>query len=152
MNSFIVRFQHAIDLLYLSLLLSGFDVMLLKNTFVLCLNDEYTDFLGWIPLNGLSNATPGLSNNNNYMYLIVKATGNDIWMNTYNGSWLGWQPLPGGLTNVGPAAMTYDDKMMVMVKDLNYGLWINIYEGGAWKSWTPIDGLTDAQPELTSTG
>jgi len=43
MNSFVVRFQHAIDLLNLSLLLIGFDVILLKNTFVLCLNDEYTD-------------------------------------------------------------------------------------------------------------
>jgi len=43
MNSFIVRFQHAIDLLNLSLLFIGFDVILLKNTFVLCLNDEYTD-------------------------------------------------------------------------------------------------------------
>ena len=43
MNSFVVRFQHAIDLLNLSLLFIGFDVMLLKNIFVLCLNDEYTD-------------------------------------------------------------------------------------------------------------
>jgi hypothetical protein len=43
MNSFVVRFQHAIDLLNLSLLFIGFDVILLKNTFVLCLNDEYTD-------------------------------------------------------------------------------------------------------------
>jgi hypothetical protein len=42
-NSFIVRFQHAIDLLNLSLLLSGFDVMLLKKILVLCLNDEYID-------------------------------------------------------------------------------------------------------------
>jgi len=42
-NSFVVRFQHAIDLLNLSLLFIGFDVILLKNTFVLCLNDEYTD-------------------------------------------------------------------------------------------------------------
>jgi len=116
------------------------------------LNLKTNAFSGWTPLNGLSNATPELSNNSSHIHLIVKATGNDVWMNTYNGSWLGWQPLPGGLTNIGPAAMTYDDKIMVMVKDLNYGIWINIYEGGAWKSWMPIDGLTDAQPELTSTG
>ena len=43
MNSFIVRFQRAIGVLNLSLLLIGFDVMLLENAFVLCLNDEYTD-------------------------------------------------------------------------------------------------------------
>ena len=42
MNSFISRFQHSVDLLNLSLLFSGFDVMLLR---ILCslLNDEYTD-------------------------------------------------------------------------------------------------------------
>jgi hypothetical protein len=52
-NSFIVRFQHAIDLLNLSLLLSGFDVMLLKNTFVLCLNDEYADSIRLLSPKGL---------------------------------------------------------------------------------------------------
>jgi hypothetical protein len=35
-----IRFQHSIDLLNLSLLSSRFEVMLLKNAFVLCLNDE----------------------------------------------------------------------------------------------------------------
>jgi hypothetical protein len=39
MNSF----QHSVDLLSLSLLLSVFEVMLLKKAFVLCLKDEYTD-------------------------------------------------------------------------------------------------------------
>ena len=53
MNSFIVRFQHAIDLLNLSLLFIGFDVMLLKNTFVLCLNDEYTDSIRLLSPKGL---------------------------------------------------------------------------------------------------
>jgi len=54
MNSFIVRFQHAIDLLNLSLLFIGFDVILLKNTFVLCLNDEYTDSIRLLSPKGLS--------------------------------------------------------------------------------------------------
>jgi len=36
------RFQHNIELLNLSLLFNGFEFMLLKNTLVLCLNDEYT--------------------------------------------------------------------------------------------------------------
>jgi len=53
MNSFIVSFQHAIDLLYLSLLFIGFDVILLKNTFVLCLNDEYTDSIRLLSPKGL---------------------------------------------------------------------------------------------------
>jgi len=53
-NSFIVRFQHAIDLLYLSLLLSWFDVILLKKAFVLCLNDEYTDSIRLLSTKGLS--------------------------------------------------------------------------------------------------
>jgi hypothetical protein len=35
--------QHSIDLLNLSLLFSGFEVMSLKKAFVLCLKDEYTD-------------------------------------------------------------------------------------------------------------
>ena len=52
MNSFIVRFQHAIDLLNLSLLLSGFDVILLKKAFVLCLNDEYADSINVCGANG----------------------------------------------------------------------------------------------------
>jgi hypothetical protein len=52
-NSFIVRFQHAIDLLNLSLLLSGFDVILLKNILVLCLNDEYTDSIRLLSPKGL---------------------------------------------------------------------------------------------------
>jgi hypothetical protein len=43
MNSFMNSSQHSIDLLNLSLLFSGFEVMLLKKAFVLCLKDEYTD-------------------------------------------------------------------------------------------------------------
>jgi hypothetical protein len=38
-----IRFQQRIDLPGLSLLFLGFEVMLLKNAFVLCLKDEYTD-------------------------------------------------------------------------------------------------------------
>jgi hypothetical protein len=38
-----IRFQQKIDLLGLSLLFRGFEVVLLKKAFVLCLNDEYTD-------------------------------------------------------------------------------------------------------------
>jgi len=54
MNSFISRFQHSADLLNLSLLLSGFDVMLLKKILVLCLNDEYTDSIRLLSPKGLS--------------------------------------------------------------------------------------------------
>jgi len=53
-NSFIVRFQHAINLLNLSLLLIGFDVILLKNIFVLCLNGEYTDSIRLLSPKGFS--------------------------------------------------------------------------------------------------
>ena len=53
MNSFIVRFQHAIDLLYLSLLFIGFDVILLKKILVLCLNDEYADSIRLLSRKGL---------------------------------------------------------------------------------------------------
>jgi hypothetical protein len=42
-KSFMIRFQQRIDLPGLSLLFLGFEVMLLKNALVLCLNDEYTD-------------------------------------------------------------------------------------------------------------
>ncbi|MEM3465995.1 MAG: hypothetical protein QXU11_06535 [Thermoproteota archaeon] len=47
--------------------------------------------------------------------------------------------------------MAYDSKLMAMVKDLSFGIWINTYQGG-WTGWNPIDGLTNAQPELTATG
>jgi hypothetical protein len=43
MNSFMNSSQHSIDLLNLSLLFSGFEVMLLKKAFALCLKDECTD-------------------------------------------------------------------------------------------------------------
>ena len=39
---------------YLSLLLSGFDVILLKKAFVLCLNDEYADSIRLLSPKGLS--------------------------------------------------------------------------------------------------
>jgi len=29
---------------------------------------------------------------------------------------------------------------------------LNILEEGSWKGWTPIDGLTNKQPELAGTG
>jgi hypothetical protein len=38
-----VRFQQSMDLLNLSLMFLGFEVMLLKKALVLCLKDEYTD-------------------------------------------------------------------------------------------------------------
>ena len=43
MNSLMNSSQHSIDLLNLSLPSRGLDVMLLKNTFILCLKYEYTD-------------------------------------------------------------------------------------------------------------
>jgi hypothetical protein len=43
MKSFMNSFQHNIDLLNLSPLFNGFEIMLLKNALVLCLNDEHTD-------------------------------------------------------------------------------------------------------------
>jgi hypothetical protein len=49
MNSF----QHSVDLLNLSLLFSGFEVMLLKKAFVLCLKDEYTDSIRLLSPKGL---------------------------------------------------------------------------------------------------
>jgi hypothetical protein len=116
------------------------------------LNLETNAFSGWVSLNGLSDATPELSNNGTHVFLIVKATGGDIWMNTYRDDWLGWTPLPGGLTDVGPALMAFDGKLMAMVKDLGQGIWVNILEEGSWKGWTPIDGLTNKQPELAGTG
>jgi hypothetical protein len=45
--------QHSIDLLNLSLLFSGFEVMLLKKAFVLCLKDEYTDSIKLLSPKGL---------------------------------------------------------------------------------------------------
>jgi hypothetical protein len=53
MNSFVNSFQHSVDLLSLSLLFSGFEVMLLKNAFVLCLKDEYTDSIRLLSPKGL---------------------------------------------------------------------------------------------------
>ena len=53
MNSFMNSFQHSIDLLNLSLLFSGVEVMLLKNTLVLCLKDEYTDSIKLLSPKGL---------------------------------------------------------------------------------------------------
>jgi hypothetical protein len=53
MNSFVNGFQHSVDLLNLSLLFSGFEVMLLKNSFVLCLKDEYTDTIRLLSSKGL---------------------------------------------------------------------------------------------------
>lgn len=70
------------------------------------LNLETMSLSGWTSLNGLSD-TPNLS------------TDGDLWMNTYDGSWTGWQPLPGGLINVGPAVMAYNNKLMAMVKDVS---------------------------------
>jgi hypothetical protein len=105
-------------------------------------------FSGWRSLQGLSDATPDLTNNGTHIILMVKATGGDIWMNTYSRGWLGWRPVPGGLTDMGPAAIARYGKLMVMVKDVNSGIWVNVYEGGTWRGWTPIDGLTSSQPEL----
>jgi hypothetical protein len=53
MNSFMNSFQHSIDLLNLSLLFSGFEVMLLKKALVLCLKDEYTDSIKLLSPKGL---------------------------------------------------------------------------------------------------
>jgi len=53
MNSFMNSSQHSIDLLNLSPLFSGFEVMLLKNAFVLCLKDEYTDSIRLLSPKGL---------------------------------------------------------------------------------------------------
>jgi hypothetical protein len=108
-------------------------------------------FSGWIPLDGLSDATPDLTNNGTHVILVVKATGGDIWMNSYSGKWLGWRPVPGGLTDTGPAVTALYGKLLVIVKDINVGIWVNIYEEGTWRGWIPIDGLTSLQPELVST-
>jgi hypothetical protein len=53
MNGFVNSFQHSVDLLSLSLLFSGFEVMLLKKAFVLCLKDEYTDSIKLLSPKGL---------------------------------------------------------------------------------------------------
>jgi hypothetical protein len=53
MKSFMNSFQHSVDLLSLSLLFSGFEVMSLKNAFVLCLKDEYTDSIRLLSPKGL---------------------------------------------------------------------------------------------------
>jgi hypothetical protein len=114
------------------------------------LNLSSNIFSGWIPLDGLSDATPDLTNNGTHVILVVKGTGGDIWMNSYNGNWLGWRPVPGGLTDTGPAVTALYGKLMVIVKDIDVGIWENIYEEGTWRGWIPIDGLTSLQPELVS--
>jgi hypothetical protein len=53
MNSFVNSFQHSVDLLSLSLLLSGFEVVLLKKALALCLKDEYTDSIKLLSPKGL---------------------------------------------------------------------------------------------------
>jgi len=114
------------------------------------LNLSSNIFSGWIPLDGLSDATPDLTNNGTHVILVVKGTGGDIWMNSYSGNWLGWRPVPGGLTDTGPAVTALYGKLMVIVKDIDVGIWENIYEEGTWRGWIPIDGLTSLQPELVS--
>jgi len=53
MNGFMNSSQHSIDLLNLSLLFSGFEVMSLKDTFALCLKDEHTDSIKLLSPKGL---------------------------------------------------------------------------------------------------
>ena len=53
MNSFMNSSQHSIDLLNLSLLFSGFEVMLLKKALALRLKDEYTDSIKLLSPKGL---------------------------------------------------------------------------------------------------
>jgi hypothetical protein len=53
MNGFVNSLQHSVDLLSLSLLFSVFEVMLLKDAFVLCLKDEYTDSIRLLSPKGL---------------------------------------------------------------------------------------------------
>jgi hypothetical protein len=57
MDSFMNSFQHSIDLLNLSPLFRGFELMLLKKAFVLCLKDEYTDSTKLLPPKGLHPAS-----------------------------------------------------------------------------------------------
>jgi hypothetical protein len=53
MNGFANSLQHSVDLLSLSLLFSGFEAMLLKKAFVLCLKDEYADSIKLLSPKGL---------------------------------------------------------------------------------------------------
>jgi len=113
-------------------------------------------FTGWNSIAGLTDSTPDLvvDKSTRVVYLAVKGIEGGVFINIYTKSlgWYGWINIPGGVTDKGPAIEILNNKLIVVVKDLGQGIWINMKQpDGSWIDWTPIDGLTQHQPELLTT-
>jgi len=110
-------------------------------------------FTGWNSIHGATDSTPELlvDKSTGTTYLAVKDLGNGVSINIYTKTlgWHEWITIPGGLTDRGPAVEIINNKLIVVIKDLGEGIWYNIKQPDEpWIGWTPIDGLTQHQPEI----
>jgi peptidoglycan/xylan/chitin deacetylase (PgdA/CDA1 family) len=72
------------------------------------------------------------------MAFIRDAASNDLHVNTYNGTWSGWQPAIGSTDELvdGPTAVTVGTAVNIAARRRDTALWSRTLRAGTWSPWT----------------
>jgi hypothetical protein len=90
------------------------------------------------------------------MHLVVQGFTNRIYYRSYEGSWNGWNVLP-GITCDSPAAAFLGDNLHIVVRSIDgvllwHGYLTDPSDPNSFSGWNLISGATPSAPTLTSNG
>jgi hypothetical protein len=105
--------------------------------------------VSWSKLSGSTDAEPSLVTDGSKLYLAVKGLDSRIYVNTWAGSWSGWERIPTGSTPSGPAAAIWfvDGNLYIIVRGGNNQIYYTMRIGyNSYTSWRVLGGTTPSSP------
>ncbi|MGY0287375.1 MAG: InlB B-repeat-containing protein [Candidatus Methanodesulfokora washburnensis] len=112
--------------------------------------DPSTFKVNWSRISGSTDSEPSLTTDGSKLYLVVKGLNSRVYVNTWSGSWIGWECVPTGSTPSGPAS-AFRQNLYIFVRGMDSRIYY-AYRIGAnsYSSWKLLGGSSQSSPAATA--
>src|SRR5262245_50920512 len=76
------------------------------------------------------------------------ADGTIVYRHLVNGTWGGWEAIPGLVSTSGPAAAELQGTIQVFARAGTDAIWQSSFQDGKWSSWVMIDASATSAPAV----
>jgi len=112
--------------------------------------DPSTFRANWSRISGSTDSEPSLTTDGSKLYLVVRGLNSRVYVNTWSGSWIGWECVPTGSTPSGPAS-AFRQNLYIFVRGMDDRIYY-AYRIGAnsYSSWKLLGGSSQSSPAATA--
>jgi len=109
---------------------------------------------GWSPLGGRLTSSPDVTTwGPNRLDIVGRGQDGAVWHLAWGNGWYPWEYLGGRIAGAPANASAAVNRLDIVVWGAGNHVYVMRWNGGGWTGWAPLNGgLTDAEPEISSSG